>query len=655
MVKFINVRVGTRVPGAPTNLTVPADVDAGVPMFATWTYKSEGSGAQVSYQMRWKLQADSFWTTGPIVIDSRPTGIIANMVANPSVESSTSGWESNTGGGVTFNSANFVRATTRSSDGSYALETTLPGNASWVNTWVEGLIPDRQYNIGCDVWVPTGTADPACTVLGAATGSPMPTKNAWARCEMDFTATDTTYAVGPSVAQSNNGDMLWVDNMSVIEVLTAGTYELQVRTAGVNGFGPWSDTATFTIGGVQAFADILGLRDPYQLLLETIGTGNDFVTPTDATRLTDTRIFARTSVRNDITGLRDVVTVAAGGGTTPSPSDFLVITASELAALPTTGAAYNNMKAAADATWPAVAFTNQDNDTAGYVVAGALVYARTGNATYKTKVDNVLAQVPSATLVGTRVLAVARQVAGYVIAASLTGYNTVAFRNWVDTIRTYNIGGHARWPTILRCSWNSTNNWGAHALMSRVACSLFLDDLPDIADCVNLFRSALGERSLWTQGAVGDSTWPLSNGYFEPTQDFDPTWACPDVANWTGVGGACAGKDGAVTEDIARSAGSFPTVDATGKMYSWETIGAWMLTARMLKYGGGYTGVYGWSNSALRRTGLFMEDIAGYPPQYGDSYWVPWALNKAYGTTFPTVAAGSVPVARCWGYTDWLN
>jgi len=64
----------------------------------------------------------------------------------------------------------------------------------------------------------------------------------------------------------------------------------------------------------------------------------------------------------------------------------MFISTTELMAKPTSGAGWTFLKSKADSTWGTVRLSDQTLLTQGYVLAGALVYARTGDATYRNKV-----------------------------------------------------------------------------------------------------------------------------------------------------------------------------------------------------------------------------------------------------------------------------
>jgi hypothetical protein len=318
-------------------------------------------------------------------------------------------------------------------------------------------------------------------------------------------------------------------------------------------------------------------------------------------------------------------------------SDYLVVDKTRLLAFPTSGAPWTKVKSVADGSMGTVALADQNSTTAGKTLAAALVAARTGSTAHADKTRTVLAGLPTASLANARVLSVARQVAGFVLAADLIGYRDPKFVQWVDTIRWFNIGGHSRWYTIKFTSEDSANNWGGWAMASRIAASAYLADTTDLGVCATIVKG-YSDRTAYAG--------------FRKTADFDPTWAT-DATNWTPVNPAgFPGKSGACVEDISRSAGTYPTVDDTGRTYSWEFIGGWSLSCRVLSRAG-HPNAYQWGDSALRRAGEFLASVKGYPPLYSVNQYIPWEINNAYGITLgPVNAAG---LGRQFGFTDWIK
>lgn len=326
------------------------------------------------------------------------------------------------------------------------------------------------------------------------------------------------------------------------------------------------------------------------------------------------------------------------GGVGVSGGTFMVIGRQELAGLPISGREWEAMVKVAVADLGAPDLADQDSTVAGRTVAAALVYARTGEQSYRDRVVTVLKAVEGAPLSNARVLSVGRQLAGFVIAADLVDYRADSFVAWAGSMRTKTLGGHSRWYGISQTSEDSANNWGSWALASRIAVSAFVGDDADLARAAQVFRGAMGERDAYAS--------------FAPTADFDPTWAC-DPNQWVPINPAgCGALSGAPVEDVSRSAGNAPSIDDSGLTYAWEFLGGATLSARVLAHSG-YPGVYEWGDRALLRAGRFMAANGGYPARYSVNQYIPWEIDNAYNVTLgPLNAAG---LGRQFGFTDWLS
>jgi hypothetical protein len=310
----------------------------------------------------------------------------------------------------------------------------------------------------------------------------------------------------------------------------------------------------------------------------------------------------------------------------------------QLTSTSTSTAAWKNVLSAAADHSGGVDLANQDNTHAARTLAAALVFARTGDAASRDQVVSALRQLPKAPLGSARVLSVARQLGGYAIAADLIDYRDASFQSWIGGMRTANIGNHGRWTAISQTSEDSPNNWGAWAMASRIAVSSYLGDKADLARAATVFRGFVGERSAYAG--------------FRHTSDFDPSWGCGGDA-WVPINPAnCGGQSGAIVEDISRSAGAYPSVDTTGLTYSWEVLGGATLSSRLLARAG-YTDVWQWGDRALLRAATFLQQHGGYTPAYRANQYIPYEINRAYGTQLGPL--GAVGYGRQFGFTDWLR
>ena len=340
-----------------------------------------------------------------------------------------------------------------------------------------------------------------------------------------------------------------------------------------------------------------------------------------------------------------------------SASIGMWITTAEIMSLPTSGTAWSKMQTIAVGSWGAPDLKNQDNKHDINLLAGAFVYARTGDAGLRAKVrDGILAakrtlDEPAEWQTRSGVLSASRQLGGYVIAADLIDLKNFdanvdnEFRSWLAAIRTTNIGTHGRWKAITFTCENATTNWGTFACASRIAASIYLGDTADVDRAANIIRAYFGERNLYPANAPG------RNGYFQHTDAYQASWACAD-ATWTGVNPACAKSgvnvDGVLVEDASRGGGCC-TLQGDGIMYSWEALQGLFVSTELLYRTGRYGDPYSWSNQALRRALDFMQR-SGWGISNVASY-VPWLANNRYGTSYPEQAKH---MGRIMGWGNWL-
>lgn len=333
------------------------------------------------------------------------------------------------------------------------------------------------------------------------------------------------------------------------------------------------------------------------------------------------------------------------------------IPSSQLMSLPTSGTAWNRIKTTAYGSWGTADLKNQDNKHAINTLAGALVYARTGDAALRLKVKTAILAAKRSLDASSEwqttngVLAAGRQIGAYVIAADLIklgSYDAIAnteFKNWLITIRTTNIGTHGRWKNIKYTCENATGNWSTFACASRIAASIYLGDATDVNRSALIIRALLGERSIYPADAPGE------NGYFKHTDGYLSSWSC-NVSTWTGANPACSKSgvnvSGVLVEDASRGGGCC-VLKGDGIMYSWEALQGLMVSTELLYRTGSYGNPYTWSTSALKRSLTFLQQ-SGWAVTSPATY-VPWLANARYGTSFPTSAGGNGRI-MAWG--DWL-
>ena len=333
--------------------------------------------------------------------------------------------------------------------------------------------------------------------------------------------------------------------------------------------------------------------------------------------------------------------IASCGGNVRPVSAAIWMTRSEIQALPMSGAAWNSLKAKADMDPGTPNLSDQDQHNDVYVLAKALVYARTGIESYRTEVrQNCMAAIN--TEVGGLALALARNLSGYVIAAELVGLEPTEdelFRAWLRRTLT-EMSSDGR--TLQSMHEDRPNNYGTHAGASRAAVAIYLGDAEELARTAFVFRGWLGDRSAYTGFKYGDLSWQCDPG-------------TPAGINRFGCVKDGVSVDGALPEELRRG-GPFqwPPIQGEGVSYSWEAIQGAVVQAQIL-HRQGYD-AWNWQNQALKRSILFLKSLdAAFGGWWatGDDDWIPWLVNHAYGTRFP-VTSPTHP-GKNMGWTDWTH
>jgi hypothetical protein len=310
------------------------------------------------------------------------------------------------------------------------------------------------------------------------------------------------------------------------------------------------------------------------------------------------------------------------------------IGAAEIRALPTSGPAWQALLAEAEEPLTAPNLSDQDDLADTRVLAKALAYARTGDERYRREVIAAVAAAQG-TERGGRVLALARNLLGYVVAADLVGLPASedrAFRAWLDGVRSAELDG----ATLVSTHEKRPNNWGTHAGASRLAAALYLGDREDLCRAARVFRGWLGDRSAYAGFRFGE----------------DRSWHA-DPGRPVGVNPAGATRDGhsidGVMPDDQRRAGPFAWPPPTTN-YAYGALQGALAQAVILDRQG--FDVWQWQDQALRRAFAWLHDEARFPARDDDT-WQPHLVNQAYGTSFP--APLPTRPGKNVGFTDWTH
>src|SRR3989338_5599686 len=289
------------------------------------------------------------------------------------------------------------------------------------------------------------------------------------------------------------------------------------------------------------------------------------------------------------------------------------ISPAEIASLPTSGAAWTALKAAADASPGSPDITcNQDSRThPGTALAAGMVYARTGTVSYRDKA----------------ILSLGRQLGAYVLAADFAGYRDPGFVAWVQSVRTRDFpSSHGRWHVLADTAADSSSNWGTFALASLTVADAYLQDAQALSRDWSLF------------GFYGTTGGPFSH-----TSSYQAAWACPEGYPINPASCTDPRKEGAAVEDASRT--SFPTLGN----YPAESPQGYVLTAEVLSR----QGYAAWTvnDAQVCRNAKWRERGGNLNHSSADQY-VTWVTNARCGLSPPTKPAG---VGRVFGFTDWTQ
>jgi Alginate lyase len=330
-----------------------------------------------------------------------------------------------------------------------------------------------------------------------------------------------------------------------------------------------------------------------------------------------------------------------------APGDYLLLTRAELMALPTSGPAWDELLSFADGDYGVANLSDQDSHHDVSTFGAALVYARTGDATYRERArDGVMAAIGTEREGATNsILALGRQLGAYVLAADLidlSGDDDARFRAWLTDIRTRSLGGHGRWTSLVGTHEDSANNWGAFAGASRIAAGLYLGDTADVAKAAQVLRGFLGDKAAWDR--------------FQPVEG-SASWAC-EPNSYVPLNPPCVrggiDLDGAIVRDIDRGGNRKWPPGRDGVGYTLEALQGLSVQAELLTENG-WGDAWHWSADALRRAADLVTrsgEAGGRTWNRSEvSYHLPWLFNARYGLDLPTRPAGQ---GRIFGYTDWL-
>lgn len=303
---------------------------------------------------------------------------------------------------------------------------------------------------------------------------------------------------------------------------------------------------------------------------------------------------------------------------TPAPASAGIwLSPVEIAALPTSGAAWNSVQSAANGSWgsPNLGDNNSNHDT--LTLAGALVYARQHDPAMGTKVINALMSAIGTENNG-RSLETSRNITSYVIAADLINFRVLdpsheaTWRAWLTTLRNKELDGRS----IVSTQEDRPNNWGTMASAARIAIDRYLGDTVDLGRAATVFHGWLGDRTSYAGFEYGELDWQCNPSIPVGINPVDCTKEGHNI-------------DGVLPDDQRRTGGwTWPAPKGT---YPHEALQGAFVAAELLTRAG-YP-AWDWEDKALRRAYVWLYTTNNNPAT-GDDSGYPFLVNRAYGTTF---------------------
>jgi hypothetical protein len=307
------------------------------------------------------------------------------------------------------------------------------------------------------------------------------------------------------------------------------------------------------------------------------------------------------------------------------------ISVEEIQRLPTSGAAWRALVAAAEQPLPAPDIAGRDNNCDVFCLAKALVHARTGEAGLRDEVLEALQAVIGSERAGD-VLSLARNLPGYVISAELVGLPPALdkrFRSWLELVPHEELEGQ----TLRGIHERRPNNWGTHAGAARAVVARYLGRDAELERVAQVFRGWLGERSFYDGFEFGNLTWQA------------------DPQHPVGINPRGAMRDGhsidGVLPDDQRRGGPF-SWPPPKENYVYEALQGALVQAVVLARAG--YDVWEWGDRALLRAALWLEREADYRAE-GDDTWQPHVINHFYDANLRL----EIPAhhGKNVGWTDW--
>ncbi len=336
-----------------------------------------------------------------------------------------------------------------------------------------------------------------------------------------------------------------------------------------------------------------------------------------------------------------VLMTSVAQAATWNPYRGIWLTRAELDSLPMSGSAWTHVVSVANSSWGSPDISDQDSKHDTNVLAGALYSARTGDTAMRTKTANAIMSALE-TENGGRVLAIARNLPSYVIAADLINlpdYNAAmgnTFATWLSGVRNEQM---TECDTIIKCHNRRPNNWGTHAGSARIAADVYLNDTTELALAAKTFKGWLGDRSAYASFSYGDLSWQCSS-------------SAP-----VGINRADCGEKSSILPDDMRRGGSYQ-IPPKETNYPWGALEGTVIQAELLSRAGYPAWDWGFNtlnDKAIKRAMLKLDELDrrfGNWWASGDDVSTVWIAEHAYNAGFRTAPSRA---GKSIDFTDWTH
>ena len=334
--------------------------------------------------------------------------------------------------------------------------------------------------------------------------------------------------------------------------------------------------------------------------------------------------------------------VVGAGGEAEAETQGVWTSAEELAGKPMAGPAWNRLKAHADRDPGQADLSNINHAHNTDTLAIALVYARTGEASYRERAIREIMEIRG-TEDGGKLLGPARNIAAYVMAADLVGLppdEDAIFRDWLRAIRHKDISGKNLYATHQTRTWN----WATASGATLAAIAVYLGEDEEVARIATIFRGWLGDRA--------------SHPFSDPSDlELARSWLCTDWIvgiNPTGCEKDGHNLDGVLPMDQQRCGDfSWPPCKTD---YAYTGLAGANIQAEIL-FRAGYD-TWQWEDRALLRAYAWLQetifaDGTNHPPEGGSKEWHPWLINARYGTHYPAQELPGADKSIAW--LEWTH